>query len=70
MHQKYVFQFMKHMAVNLSLAGILSIAVGVLIFIYPTLLAILVSALLIIIGLLCLKVAHRINRYSKVEFDI
>jgi len=61
---------MKHMAVNLILAGILSILVGILIFVYPTFLAILVSALLIVIGLLCLKLAFKINKYSKVDIDI
>ncbi len=70
MHHEYVFKFMKHIVVNLALAGILSIVVGILIFIYPTFLAFLVSLLLIIIGLLCLKLAHRINKYSKVEVNI
>ncbi|MBN2096744.1 hypothetical protein JW752_05135 [Candidatus Peregrinibacteria bacterium] len=70
MHHKHVFQFMKHMAANLMLAGIFSILVGVLIFIYPTLLAILVSALLIVIGLMCLKLSFRINKYSQIDIDI
>ena len=70
MHHEYVFKFMRHMAWNLTLAGLLSIVVGVLIFIYPTLLVILVSALLIIIGILCLALAVRINRYSKIEVDL
>lgn len=67
---EYVFRFMRHIVWNLVFAGILSIIVGVLIFIYPTLLAILVSTLLIVIGLLCLALAIRINRYSKLEIDL
>ena len=70
MHHEYVFKFIRHMAFNLILAGILSILVGILILIYPMFLTILVSALLIVIGLLCLKLAHRINKYSKVEINI
>ncbi len=69
-HYKHVFHFIRHIVWSLMFFGVLSIAVGVLILIYPAFLVILVAALFIVIGVSCLALAIRMNRYSKVEIDL
>lgn len=68
MHQiQYQLGFMKAMAFNLTLAGLLSVTVGVLILVYPAFLALLVSLLLIVVGLMLVALAVKINRMSKIR---
>lgn len=65
-----VFKFMKQIVWGLVLQGILAIIVGVLIFIYPDLLRILVGALLIVVGIIGLILAIKVNKYSKLKIEI
>jgi len=65
-----VFKFMKQIVWGLVLQGILSIIVGVLIFIYPDLLRILVCTLLLVVGIIGLILAIKVNKYSKLKIEI
>ena len=66
-HIEYQLGFIKAMAFNLALAGLLSVTVGVLIFVYPAFLTLLVSLLLIVVGLMLVALAVKINRMSKIR---
>ena len=65
-----VSRFMKNVVWGLIVEGILAIVVGVLIFIYPELLGMLVGTLVVIIGITSLVLAVKIDKYSKVKIDL
>jgi uncharacterized membrane protein HdeD (DUF308 family) len=67
---KFVFKFIKNIVSGLVVQGVLSLAVGVLIFIYPQLLSYLVGGLLVLLGIVALALAVKVNKYSKVEIDM
>ena len=48
---KFVFQFIKNLVSWLVMEGVMAIIAGVLIFIYPDLLGMLIGALLVISGI-------------------
>ncbi len=65
-----VFQFMKNLVTGLVIEGILSILIGVLIFIYPDLLGMLVGLLLIVTGVIALIYAVKLNKYTKLTIKV
>jgi len=65
-----VSSFMKNMVWGLAAEGILAIIVGVLIFIYPDLLGMLVGALVVIAGIMSIVLAAKLNGYSKIKIDL
>jgi uncharacterized membrane protein HdeD (DUF308 family) len=65
-----VFKFMKNIVMALVIEGILSILIGILIFIYPDLLGMLVGILLVITGVLALVYAVKLNKYSKLKIEL
>lgn len=65
-----VFKALRNIAGMLALTGILVIVAGVLIFIYPQLLSILVSLALILAGIFFLASAAKVNRYSKFKIKL
>lgn len=65
-----VLRFMKHIAWGLTIEGLLMIAVGITIFLYPPLLAILVSAILVLGGLIALLIALKANQYSHFKIKL
>ena len=66
---KFVFKFIRNIVSGLIVQGILSLAIGVLIFIYPELLNYLVATLLIASGVIAIALAIKVNKYSKIEID-
>jgi uncharacterized membrane protein len=56
-------------AFNLVLLGIVCLVLGVLIIFVPTILQILVSALLIVMGLIFFNIAYHINSQKRKYFD-
>lgn len=66
---KFVFKFIRNIVSGLIVQGILSLAIGVLIFIYPELLNYLVATLLIASGIIAIALAIKVNKYSKIEID-
>lgn len=64
-----VIKFMRHIAIALLLEGILAIILGVLILLYPELLAILVGLFLIMSGFVSFASAYKVNKYSKIKFE-
>lgn len=64
-----VIKFIKNIVGGLIVQGVLSLGVGVLIFIYPELLSYLVAALLVILGIVALILAAKVNKFSKIEID-
>lgn len=68
-HFEHVFRFVRKVVWQLVINGLIAIAVGVLIFVYPELLAYLVAAILVFLGLSSLIMAIRVNRYSRIELD-
>ena len=65
-----VLKFMKHIIWALVLEGILSIFIGILIFFYPALLGMLVGILLVVSGVFAFVLAAKVNKYSKLQFNI
>lgn len=65
-----VSRFMKNIVWGLIIEGVLAIIVGVLIFIYPDLLGMLVGTLVVIAGVGSLVLAIKIDKYSKLRIDI
>ena len=57
----------KNIVWNFVLTGIATILIGILVFMYPEFLRILVGFLLIVIGVSSLIAASEINKYSKIK---
>ena len=66
----FVFKFMKNLVWSLVLEGLLVIIIGVLIFIYPELLGMLVGFFLVISGIMAWVLAYKVNKYSKLKIEI
>ena len=64
-----VVKFIKNIVGGLIIQGVLSLGVGVLVFIYPELLNYLVAALLVLLGIVALVLAAKVNKFSKIEID-
>ncbi len=64
-----VVKFIKNIVGGLIIQGVLSLGVGVLIFIYPELLNYLVAVLLVLLGIVALVLAAKVNKFSKIEID-
>ena len=67
---EFIFKAIKNVVWNFVLTGIVAIIIGILIFMYPEFLRLLVGCLLIIIGVSSLIVASKINKYSKIKINI
>ena len=67
---EFVIKFMRQIAIGLVFQGIMSIAFGLLIFIYPDLLGMLVGLLLILSGTLAFALAYKVFKYSKFAIDL
>lgn len=65
-----VSSFMKSIVWGLITEGVLAILAGVLIFVFPELLGMLVGTLMVVAGIICLLVASRVNKYSKIKIDL
>lgn len=66
----YTVGIIKNLVWSLVSVGIAAIAAGILIFLYPDLLGILVGILLVFAGLLALIVAVKVNRYAKIKIGL
>ena len=65
-----VLKFIKHIVWGLILQGILFILIGILIFMYPDLLDMLVGIGLVVSGLLAFVLAIKVNKYSSLKFNV
>ncbi len=65
-----VSKFMKNIVWGLAVEGILAIVVGVLIFLYPDLLGMLVGTLVIIAGIMSLVLAGKVDKYAKLRIEL
>lgn len=65
-----VSNFMKSVVWGLLSEGVLAIIAGVLIFIYPELLGMLVGTLMVVAGIICMVVAIKVNKYSKIKINL
>jgi len=65
-----VLKFIKHIVWGLILQGILSVLVGILIFMYPDLFGMLVGVGLVLSGLLAFVLAIKVNKYSSFKFKV
>lgn len=65
-----VSRFMKQIVWGLFLEGTLAIVVGLLIFIYPQLLGMLVGTLVVVGGVTSLVLAIKVDKYSKLRIDL
>ena len=65
-----VSKFMKNIVWGLAVEGILAIVVGVLIFLYPDLLGMLVGTLVIIAGIMSLILAGKVDKYAKLRIEL
>ncbi|MFA6321947.1 MAG: hypothetical protein WCX71_00520 [Candidatus Buchananbacteria bacterium] len=65
-----MFGFIKNLVWGLVSEGILAIIAGVLVFVYPDLLGMLVGALLVLAGVISLALALKANGYSKMKIKL
>lgn len=65
-----VLKFMKNIVWGLVIEGLVMFVMGILIFIYPDLLGLLVGLALIITGILSFILALKVNKYSQLKFKI
>ena len=65
-----IFKAIRNIVLNFVLTGILAILIGVLMFIYPDFLGILVGLFFVIIGVSSLIAAIKINKYSKIKIKL
>ena len=65
-----VSRFMKQIVWGLMTEGVLAIVVGVLIFIYPNLLGMLVGTLVVVCGVTSLVLAAKVDKYSHLHIDL
>lgn len=65
-----VSKFMKNIVWGLTVEGLLAVVVGVLVFLYPDLLGMLVGMLVIVGGIMSLVLAWKIDKYSKVKIEL
>lgn len=65
-----VFESIRKMVAILVIEGLATIIIGVLIFIYPDLLGMLVGIMLIITGVLALYLGFKLNKYSKLKINL
>lgn len=65
-----VFNFMKQIIWGLVIEGLLAIIIGILIFVYPDLLGMLVGILLIAGGIISLILAMKVKKYSKLQIKL
>jgi uncharacterized membrane protein HdeD (DUF308 family) len=65
-----VIGFMRNIAMMLLVDGLLGIALGILIFIYPDLLAYLVAVFLVAAGVLSFAYGIKAWKWSKIQFEI
>ena len=63
-------KFVKHIVNGLILEGIVVILIGVLIFLYPDLLGMLVGIFLVVTGIMSFAMAGKLGKYSKIKFEI
>lgn len=63
-------RFIKNMAQNFIINGILAIFTGILIMIFPDFLPYLVGALFIVFGISFWIIAQRLYKYSTIHFKI
>jgi len=60
----------KNIVWNFVLTGIVAIIIGILVFMYPEFLRILVGFLLLVIGISSLIAAAEIDKYSKIKIKL
>ena len=66
-HIEMVSKSMRSLAWMFALQGMLAVAFGLLILVYPPLLAILVGIMLIVAGLLGIIAAIMVNKFSRIK---
>lgn len=65
-----VIKTIKNLVMGLIVEGLATILIGILIFVYPDLLGMLVGALLIFTGIIALALAVKLNKYSKIKIEV
>ena len=65
-----VIKFIKHIVWGLIWEGVLALIIGLLIFIFPSLLGMLVGLLLVISAIYLFIMAYRINKLSSFKLEI
>ncbi|MFH1194048.1 MAG: hypothetical protein V1661_03575 [bacterium] len=66
---EFVFKALSHLAWSLILEGLLLLALGILVYIYPALIIILVSVFFLILGLTIFSIGMKVKKYSKIKVD-
>jgi uncharacterized membrane protein HdeD (DUF308 family) len=65
-----VSKFMKNIVWGLTIEGLLVIIVGIMVYLYPDLVGMMLGVLLVISGIVSLALASKVNRYSKIKIDL
>lgn len=65
-----VFSFVRRIVVDLISIGAVALIIGVLILLLPEFLRLLMGALLVIVALWAFNLAYKVNKFSKIKFEI
>lgn len=68
-HVEIIFKALSHMAWSLLLEGLFFIALGILVYIYPSLIVLLASVFFVVVGLTLFVLGVKVKKYSKIEVD-
>jgi len=63
-------RFMKNIVWGLTVEGLLVVVVGIAIYLYPDLVGMILGVVMVIIGIMSLILASKVNKYSKIKIDL
>lgn len=66
---EFVFKALAHLAWSLLFEGLLLMLLGVLVYIYPSLIVVLASVFFIFVGLTLFLIGLKVKKYSKIKID-
>lgn len=65
-----VFHLVRRIVVDLISIGVVALMIGVLILLLPEFLRLLMGALLVIVAFWAFNLAYKVNKFSKIKFEI
>ena len=66
---EFVIKAISHLAWSLILEGLLLLVLGVLVYLYPALIIILVSAFFLVLGITIISIGFKVRKLSKIKID-
>lgn len=65
-----VFGIVRRIVIDLISIGVVALVIGILILLLPDFLRLLVGILLLIIAVWAFNLAYKVNKFSKIKFEV